>query len=146
MKKSNKNYYRDLINKGEALPYKQIAIKFSKYLLDTKQSKSSFTNKSIKDGLTKFGEYLEEKKAIMPLKIDVIDFVLKNHDKDGRTLQWYFGVSMEFVLFCHANSKELFDGALKNFKASRHVEFKSDVLIIKDETVFKETTEDVSDE
>lgn len=136
MKKLTKTDYQKLLAHDIPLPYKQVAIKFSKYAMDEKLSKQSFVNKSIREGLSKFGEFLEKKNAIMPFKIDVIDFILENQNMDERTLQFYFGVCMEFVIFCKKYTHELFDSALDGINAKRHVEFEPSALITTDETTF----------
>ena len=125
-----------LLDKGETLPYKKLARNCARYAIDPKLSKNCFVNKSIRKGLIAFGEYLENKKAIMPLKIDVIDFVLQKHGESPRTLQWYFSASMEFVIFCQENYSELFNGILVDTGATRATKFIEDSIITEDKVVF----------
>ena len=133
---NNVRRLKTLLDAGMVLPYKEMTNKFIDVTIDPKLPKDSFANKSIADGLIAFGEYLEEKKVLMPLKIDVIDFVLLNHGLDERTLQWYFGVCMEFVIFCQSNYNELFDGILLNTGVTRKVKFYQDSLIQDDQIIF----------
>ena len=89
-----------------------------------------------------FGDYLENKKVLIPLKVDVIDFVFQKRNESGRTLQWYFGVCMEFVLFCQKNCFALFDGILLGTGAKRLIETIDGGIILNDEVVFLNERED----
>ena len=139
MKSINENNVQKLkalLEKGVALPYKKVAKRFAKHAVDPNKSKNCFCNKSIRQGLVAFGDYLEAKKAVMPLKIDVIDFVLQNRNESGRTLQWYFGACMEFVLFCQKYYYGLFDGILIDTGVTRAVEITDESIILNDDVVF----------
>ncbi|GEM_PF-2553960 len=122
LKVNNAEKLKALLEKGEALPYKQIAKRFVKITVDPKKSRNCFCNKSIRQGLVAFGDYLESKKVIIPLKVDVIDFIFQKRNENERTLQWYFGVCMEFVLFCQKNYFALFDGILLGTGVKRLIE------------------------
>ena len=89
-----------LLKKGEALPYRKVANNFAKVAVDKKLADDDECNQYIREALDKFGEHLEKKKAIIPLKVDVIDFVLDNQELKPRALQMYFAVCMEFLIFC----------------------------------------------
>ena len=136
LKEDNVKKLKALLEKGEALPYKQIAKRFVKITVDPKKSRNCFCNKSIRQGLAAFGDYLESKKVIIPLKVDVIDFIFQKRNENGRTLQWYFGVCMEFVLFCQKNYFALFDGILLGTGAKRLIETIDGSIITGDEVVF----------
>lgn len=136
LKVNNAEKLKALLEKGEALPYKKLAKRFVTITVDPNKSRNCFCNKCIRQGLVAFGEYLESKKAIMPLKADVIDFVFQKKNESGKTLQWYFGVCMEFVLFCQKNYFALFDGILLDTGATRIVETIGGSIITKDEVMF----------
>ena len=142
LKEDNAKKLKALLEKGEALPYKQIAKRFVKITVDPKKSRNCFCNKSIRQGLVAFGDYLESKKVIIPLKVDVIDFIFQKRNENGRTLQWYFGVCMEFVLFCQKNYFALFDGILLCTGAKRLIETIDGSIILNDEVVFLDERED----
>lgn len=140
--KNNVKRLKALLKKGEPLPYKNLATIFAEHATDPEESEDSLCNKSIKKGLLAFGDYLEEKKVIMPLKIDVIDFVLKNQSKKPDVLCWYFWGCMKFMMFCHAHSDDIFDGIFKNTDVYREVKFLSAVIFDYDYTGFKSDEED----
>ena len=142
LKEDNVKKLKALLEKGETLPYKQLAKRFVKITVDPKKSRNCFCNKSIRQGLVTFGDYLENKKVLIPLKVDVIDFVFQKRNESGRTLQWYFGVCMEFVLFCQKNCFALFDGILLGTGAKRLIETIDGGIILNDEVVFLNERED----
>ena len=139
--KNNVKRLKALLKRGESLPYKNLAKIFARHATDPEESKDSLCNKSIKKGLLAFGEYLEEKKAIMPLKIDVIDFVLKNQRKEPDVLCWYFWGCMKFMMFCQAHSDDIFDGILKNTGVHRETDFLLGVIFNDDRTGFRSDEE-----
>ncbi len=141
LKEDNVKILKALLEKGEALPYKQIAKRFVKITVDPKKSRNCFCNKSIRQGLVAFGDYLESKKVLIPLKVDVIDFVFQKRNESGRTLQWYFSVCMEFVLFCQKNYFALFDAILLGTGAKRLIETIDGSIILNDEVVFLDEKE-----
>ena len=142
LKEDNVIKLKALLEKGEALPYRQLAKRFVKITVDPKKSRNCFSNKSIRQGLVAFGDYLENKKVLIPLKVDVIDFVFQKRNESGRTLQWYFSVCMEFVLFCQKNCFALFDGILLGTGAKRLIETIDGSIITSDEVVFIDEKED----
>ena len=142
LKVNNAEKLKALLEKGEALPYKKLAKRFVTITVDPNKSRNCFCNKSIRQGLVAFGDYLESKKVLIPLKVDVIDFVFQKRNENGRTLQWYFGVCMEFVLFCQKNCFALFDGILLGTGAKRLIETIDGSIITSDEVVFLDERED----
>lgn len=139
MKKINQNNVKKLkalLKKGEALPYRKVANNFAKVAVDEKLADDHECNQYIREALDKFGEYLENKKAIIPLKIDVIDFALQNQELNPRALQMYFAVCLEFVIFCQDYYWGLFDGILVDTGVSRNANFIKGSIITKDKVVF----------
>ena len=141
MKKINQNNVKKLkalLKKGEALPYRKVANNFAKVAVDKKLADDDECNQYIREALDKFGEHLEKKKAIIPLKVDVIDFVLDNQELKPRALQMYFAVCMEFLIFCQEYYWGLFDGILVDTGVNRVAEVIEDSIITSDTVVFAE--------
>ena len=141
MKKINQNNVKKLkalLKKGEALPYRKVANNFAKVTVDKKLADDDECNQYIREALDKFGEHLEKKKAIIPLKVDVIDFVLDNQELKPRALQMYFAVCMEFLIFCQEYYWGLFDGILVDTGVNRVAEVIEDSIITSDTVVFAE--------
>ena len=125
-----------LLKKGEALPYRKVANNFAKVAVDKKLADDDECNQYIREALDKFGEHLEKKKAIIPLKVDVIDFVLDNQELKPRALQMYFAVCMEFLIFCQEYYWGLFDGILVDTGINRVAEVIEGSIITSDRVVF----------
>lgn len=125
-----------LLDKGEALPYRKVANNFAKVAVDKKLADDDECNRYIREALDKFGEHLEKKKAIIPLKVDVIDFVLDNQELKPRALQMYFAVCMEFLIFCQEYYWGLFDGILVDTGINRVAEVIEGSIITSDTVVF----------
>ena len=141
MKKINQNNVKKLkalLKKGEALPYRKVANNFAKVAVDKKLADDDECNQYIREALDKFGEHLEKKKAIIPLKVDVIDFVLDNQELKPRALQMYFAVCMEFLIFCQEYYWGLFDGILVDTGVNRVAEVIEGSVITSDTVVFSE--------
>ena len=141
MKKINQNNVKKLkalLKKGEALPYRKVANNFAKVAVDKKLADDDEFNQYIREALDKFGEHLEKKKAIIPLKVDVIDFVLDNQELKPRALQMYFAVCMEFLIFCQEYYWGLFDGILVDTGVNRVAEVIEGSVITSDTVVFSE--------
>ena len=141
MKKINQNNVKKLkalLKKGEALPYRKVANNFAKVAVDKKLADDDECNQYIREALDKFGEHLEKKKAIIPLKVDVIDFVLDNQELKPRALQMYFAVCMEFLIFCQEYYWGLFDGILVDTGVNRVAEVIEYSIITSDTVVFAE--------
>ena len=133
---SNVKKLKALLEKGDALPYRKVANNFADMAVDKSLADDHECNQWIREALDKFGEHLEKKKAIIPLKVDVIDFVLDNQELKPRALQMYFAVCMEFLIFCQEYYWGLFDGILVNTGVNRVAEVIEGSIITSDTVVF----------